>query len=346
MSPVDVDPRHDLVHTPDPNRERWRESYYFQFFDFNLGIGGFHGPGYRPMKGYSGVLNVLWGVDRGAMVATEKGRYESHDAVHPVGGLEWEIIEPLKKWRIRFDGMLNEGGLDPSVPVEAVVAAAEGEGPQVAAAFDLEFVRDQPAYLYREDPRWDGLFDGHIDEVGTVTGSLRIGDDSVEINGRGCKDHSWGVRDWGKPQGWRWADMLFEEGPELTVWRATFDGEEWLDDGAIYVDGAAEPITSFSESVTFAPRPRADRPAVWDFDIASENHRVRGSAEILYVFPLLFPFRTRDGKRGIMWNDRSVFRCETDDGRVGYGSAEFQFHAPEGSDRAPRPLVAGRSTSA
>jgi hypothetical protein len=42
----------------------------------------------------------------------------------------------------------------------------------------------------------------------------------------------------------------------------------------------------------------------------------------------------------MLWNDRTVFRCELDDGRVGYGSAEFQFHAPQDGERAPRPLVA------
>src|ERR1700759_3634604 len=341
MSPVDFDPNHDYVHTPDPGRERWRESYYFQFIDFKHGIGGYHGPGYRPVKGYSGVLNVLWGLDRPTLVATEKGKYTTHDTIHPVGGLTWNIIEPLRKWNITFDGVMNDGGVDPAIPVAAVTAGGEGDAAKVPASFDITFERDQPGYLYREDPRWDGLFDGHIDEVGTVTGSLTIGGESWEIDGRGSKDHSWGVRDWGKPQGWRWAEMLFEEGPELTVWRATFDGTNWLDDGAIYADGKADPITSFSESVTFAPRERADRPAVWEFDIASEHHHVKGRAEILRVVPLLFPFRDADGSRGLMWNDRTVFRCELNDGRVGYGSAEFQFRAPEDGSPAPHPLVAG-----
>jgi hypothetical protein len=339
MSPTDIDPRHDLVHTPDPERERWRESYYFQFIDFKHGLGGYHGPGYRPRKGYTGVLHVLWGLEMGTLVATEKGKYTTHDAVHPVGGFVWEIVEPLKKWRIRFDGQLNVGGHDPAIPVEAVVGVADGTGEKVDVSYDLVFERDKPAYLYDDNPEWDGLFDGHIDEVGTVKGTLTVGEKTYEIDGRGSKDHSWGVRDWGKPKGWRWVDMLFEDGPEVTVWRATFDGTHWLDDGAIYVDGVAEKITSFAESVTFVERPRADRPASWEFDIASENYRIRGRGEMICVAPLLFPFRTSEGTRGMLWNDRTVFRCELDDGRVGYGSAEFQFHAPEEGVKAPRPLV-------
>jgi hypothetical protein len=342
MSPTNFDPAHDFVHTPDPGRERWRESYYFQFVDFKQGIGGYHGPGYRPRKGYSGVLHVLWRLGHSTLVATEKGTYTTHDAVHPVGGFDWEILEPLKAWRIRFDGRLNDGGGDPALPVEAVVAVGDGSGATVDVSYDLIFERDKPAYLYDENPAWDGLFDGHIDEVGTVTGKLRIGSETFEIDGRGSKDHSWGARDWGKPKGWRWVDMLFEDGPEVTVWRATFDGENWIDDGAIYVDGAAEKITSFAESVTFVERPRADRPASWEFEIASENHRLRGRGEMICVAPLLFPFRTAEGTRGMLWNDRTVFHCELEDGRTGYGSAEFQFRAPEDGERAPRPLVAAR----
>jgi hypothetical protein len=340
MSPTDFDPVHDFVHTPDPERERWRESYYFQFVDFKQGIGGYHGPGYRPKKGYTGVLHLLWRLGGPTLVATEKGSYTRHDAVHPVGGFHWEILEPLKTWRIKFDGQLNDAGADPALPVEAVVAAADGTGGKVDLSYELIFDRDKPAYLYDENPQWDGLFDGHIDEVGTVKGKLRLGAETFEIDGRGSKDHSWGVRDWGKPKGWRWVDMLFEEGPEVTVWRATFDGTHWIDDGAIYLDGAAEKVLSFAESVEFVARPRADRPASWKFDIASENHRLRGRGEMICVAPLLFPFRTREGARGMLWNDRTVFRCELDDGRVGYGSAEFQFHAPEDGSRPPRPLVA------
>jgi hypothetical protein len=343
--PTNPDPRHDLVHEPDPERERWRESYYFQFVDFKHGVGGYHGPGYRPRKGYTGVLHVLWGLDLGTFAATEKGRYEQHDAVHPVGGFEWEIVEPLKTWRIRFDGDLNVGGTDPAVPVEAVVAAADGTGEKVHVSYELTFERDKPAYIYDEDPEWDGLFDGHIDEVGSVKGTLRIGDQTYDIDGRGSKDHSWGARDWSRPKGWRWVDMQFEEGPELTTWRVTFDGTKWLQDGAIYLDGEADPITSYAEALTFAPRPRADRPDRWEFDIRSGKHAIRGEAEILRVVPLLFGFRDADGNRGLMWNDKTMFRCETEDGRVGFGTAEFQFHAPADGSKAPHPLLASDAPS-
>jgi hypothetical protein len=94
--------------------------------------------------------------------------------VHPVGGFTWDILEPLKKWRIRFDGQLNVGGHDPPSPSRRG-RRADGTGEKVDVSYDLIFERDKPAYIYDENPEWDGLFDGHIDEVGTVKGTLRVG---------------------------------------------------------------------------------------------------------------------------------------------------------------------------
>jgi hypothetical protein len=54
--------------------------------------------------------------------------------------------------------------------------------------------------------------------------------------------------------------------------------------------------------------------------------------------PLQFGITDEQGERATMWNDRTVYRCVLEDGRVGVGSAEFQFRAPR-SGLAPHPLV-------
>lgn len=325
----DVERRHDLVHPPDPERERWRESYYFSFYDFRLGLGGYSSIGYRPSKGYSGSAHVLWGPERRTLVASEKGQTEGHDDEHLVAGLSYGVEDPFGPWSWKFDGRLNDGGSEVDCDLDAVGPVDESDSPSVDVTYDLTFTPDQPVYMYEENPEWDGLFDGHVDEVGRVTGSVKIGDSEVEVDGRGSKDHSWGVRDWSRPKGWRWIDILFEEGPEATLWRATFDGERWLQDGAIYGDGSAEPVTGFEEAIGYAPRPPADRPATWDFTIESGSRRLEGRAEILRCVPLRFPIRDAAGNKVIMWNDRTNFRCELEDGRTGIGSAEFQIRVTE-----------------
>ena len=335
-----IELRHDRVHVPDPERERWRESYYFLCYDFTHRVGVCSSIGYRPSKGYSGSMHYLWGEGLPNLVAMEKGRFAQHRDVHDVAGLEYVPGDPFGPWVLRFDGRLNDGGTDVAAPVEAMTEAAAFTGGGEDVRYDLTFTPDQPAYMYREDPAWDGLFDGHLDEVGAVTGTLTVGGREIAFAGRGAKDHSWGVRDWARPLGWRWVDMLFQEGPEATLWRVTFDGREWLADGAIFADGVAEPVTEFREAVTWARRAAdADRPATWDFLIASEHHRLRGTAEIVGVAPLLFGIRDAAGERAVMWNDRAVYRCRLEDGREGFGSAEFQFRVPA-SGAPPRPFTA------
>jgi hypothetical protein len=335
-----VDPQHDRVHPPDPARERWRESYYFFFYDFRHRVGVCSSIGYRPSKGYSGSMHYAWGEGLPNLVAMEKGRFDEHVDVHDVAGLEYVPGEPFGAWTVRFDGRLNDGGAGVAAHLDAMTDVGSFGGVRQEVSYDLRFEPDQPAYLYREDPAWDGLFDGHVDEVGRVTGTMTIGGRTIDFDGRGAKDHSWGVRDWARPRGWRWVDMLFEDGAEVTLWRVTFDdGSAWTADGAIFHDGVADPVTDFRESVTWAPRERADRPGAWDFLIGSARHRLRGTAEIVGVVPMLFPIRDADGNRAVMWNDRAVYRCRLEDGREGFGSAEFQFRVPE-SGAAPRPFTA------
>ena len=340
MNRQPINPGDDLVHPPDPARERWRESYYFHVFDFRLGVGVFSSIGYRPSKGYSGSLHGVWGPGRPTLVATERAPHESHDDAHLVCGLRYGALEPLGAWRVGFDGRLNDAGTDPAVPLAAMEPVADSPCRDVPVAYDLTFTPDQPAYRYREDPEWDGLFDGHIDEVGRVTGTITLDGETHAFDGRGCKDHSWGVRDWARPHGWRWADMLFEEGPEVSFWRVTFDGRRWIHDGAVYADGATEPLESFEETVSFVTRDRADRPERWEFALGTARRELRGRAEIVAVVPMLFGIRGEQGRKAFMWNDKAVYRLELQDGRVGVGTAEFQFRVPE-SGPAPHPLVAG-----
>jgi hypothetical protein len=338
MSAPAVDPRHDRFHVPDPGRERWRESFYFNFYDVRHNIGGYSSVGYRPAKGSFGSMQVVWGEGLATLGASEYGNYVAHEDHREVAGLLYAPVSELGPWRVTFDGQLNDAGSDVAGDQAAMAPTVKSPCLSVDVSYDLVFTPDQPAYLYAENPEWDGLFDGHLDEVGRVTGTLTVDGATFEIDARGAKDHSWGVRDWAKPKGWRWADMLFEEGSQVTLWRATFDGVRWLQDGAVYDGGEVFPLERFSEAVTFADRPRADRPAIWEFDLGAGPHRLRGRAEILNAMPLLFGITDEQGKRATMWNDRTVYRVELDDGRVGHGSAEFQFRAPADGP-APRPLI-------
>lgn len=311
--------RHDRVHEP-ADDSRWRESYYFSFFDQRTGIGGFSSIGKRPARGHSGSINVIWGPQIPTLIASELDSFGEHDDTYEVAGLSYESDRPFGSWRLRFEGVLNDGGDGLECDHAALGPTASSQAPKVEVAYDLTFTPSYPPYLYEHRAEWQNLFTGHVDEVGAVAGELRIGGVRHELDGRGGKDHSWGVRDWFKAQAWRWVDLVGEGlDAELALWRATFDGESWVEDGAIFTDGSALPLARYEEQVTTAPRVRKPRPAEVSIAVeAAGGRRLELSGRAVRVVPIFF------GREGLLsWNDRALVEC-TVGGLPAWANVEFE----------------------
>lgn len=312
----------DRVHPPGADR-RWRESYYFSFFDTSHGIGGFSSIGKRAASGHSGSINVLWGPDRPSLLASEFDTFTTLDDHHLVAGLSYASEKPFGTWRLGFDGQLNDGGSDLEPDDAAFGPVAESKADSVDVSYDLTFTPSHPPYIYAERSEWSELFTGHIDEVGVVRGTVTVDGEVLEIDGRGGKDHSWGVRNWFAPREWRWIDLVSDAGPEIALWRADFGSGEWIGDGAVFTD-ASPTITGYTETVTTTdrigepgkPLPTGMRARI---DTADGSHELVG--EVVRVLPVLFT-RTCDGRLERAWNDRALLRT-TVDGVPGFANVEF-----------------------
>ncbi|MQA84279.1 MAG: hypothetical protein GEV03_06570 [Streptosporangiales bacterium] len=315
--------RHDRVHEPVDDR-RWRESYYFSFFDTRHGIGGFSSIGRRPASGRTGSINVIWGPDIPTLVASEFDMFEVHDDAYAAAGLTYRAEEPFGRWRVAFSGPLNVGGIGVECDHAALGPAAKSETPKARVDFDLTFAPSYPPYLYRERPEWQELFTGHVDEIGAVRGTLAIDGREYAIDGRGAKDHSWGVRDWFKPYAWRWLDLLTESAaPEVALWRASLQPDRWVDDGAVYAAGGTAALTGYRETVETQPRERKPRPGALRAEVESDGGRVGFSGRVVRVLPVLFA-RGDDSERLVSWNDRALLECTYDDGSAGWANVEFE----------------------
>ncbi len=313
-------PHDDRVHEP-RSHPRWRESYYFSFFDPRLGLGGFSSIGKRPARGHSGSLNVVWGPDRPTLVASEFDSFERHDDVIEARGLRYASTTPFGPWQVTFDGRLSDGGDGVQCDEAAMGPVERSSAPSIDVAFDLEFRPTAPPYLYRERAEWHNLFDGHVDEVGRVTGTVTIDGTAHEVDCHGAKDHSWGVRDWYGVEGWRWMDVVGADA-ELTLWRATFDGSEWLDDGAVFTDGRTAELEHYEERVEWAERPRKPRPRTIEVDLTAGGRRTEFTGEVVRVVPTLFG-RDHEGRRETAWVDQSLVRCRSG-GKQAWGKIEFE----------------------
>lgn len=305
----------DRLHVP-ADHKGWRESYYFSFYDDAAELGGFTSIGRRPAPGHIGSINVVWGPDRPTLVASELDRSEGHGLPYRVLGLTYDCETPFGTWRLRFDGSLNDGGTE-ILCDPAAVAAAGPDG--VAVSYDLEFIPDSPAYSYDQRPEWKPLFTGHVDQTGVVRGTVTIDGVTTRIDGRGGKDHSWGVRDWFAPSQWRWVDLVTSDGlTELALWRATFDGESWVGDGALFGDGSTHALTALAEDYDTTERAVKPMPARWSVTASTETDELSFAGDVVRVCPVIF-----GGGRYRSWNDRVLVVGQTGDGRSAWANVEF-----------------------
>ena len=89
-------------------------------------------------------------------------------------GLSFELVEPMRRWRLRCEGR-----------------------PEIAFEIDFECtypVNEMPR-IYIERGEEVVMDMGHYAQSGRVSGSLRLGDRSFDLDGwTGERDHSWGRR--------------------------------------------------------------------------------------------------------------------------------------------------------
>lgn len=154
---------------------------------------------------------------------------------------------------------------------------------------------------------------------------------ATRFDGAGGKDHSWGVRNWFAPLAWRWVDLVSETGPQLTLWRASFEPGQWLGDGALYAGGGLQPLESYTEDLpaTAAAGPAVAStvrakplPGVLRADITAGDSKYGFTGRVRRVLPVRFS--RADGDRQLVsWNDRALVECTFDDGANAWANVEF-----------------------
>lgn len=85
------------------------------------------------------------------------------------------------------------------------------------ASLEYNFVANHAAYNYGSHadgcPKW--FASDRFEQSGHVRGTLRIGDKIIPFDTTGHRDHSWGTRDWGVAQHWRWVEA--QAGDDVSV---------------------------------------------------------------------------------------------------------------------------------
>jgi len=207
-------PEDDYTHRlgPEPT---FNESMYFNFFDRQESIGGFVRIGNRANEGHAEMTVTLYLPDGRVLFRFGRPRIQNNDSMD-AGGLCFEVIEPTQKLRTVYAGDMVElqEPRDMADPRKALA-----ENPRKTVSLDL--VHDAVGPMYGNDvgdsalPVEQQFAKAHYEQHMHVAGRLEIDGKSLEVDGYGLRDHSWGPRVWQAIHSYEWLTMNF--GPDLGV---------------------------------------------------------------------------------------------------------------------------------
>lgn len=211
----------------------WQDRFYFNIHDPEGEFAAITGLGAFPNRGYH----------QAYMFVVHKGMHYNYLNIRPLnadreemyaGSLKFEIVEPLKSWRLEV--------------------ADEANGIHASLQFDARC----PLYTFSPVHWQDGdrlvADQMHYTQSGRYTGSFQIGDQKWTDGLVGMRDRSWGVRAMAEVPMWIWVSAQFGT-YNVTAWLwETPSGELIHQDGAIvHESGEVQPIKTIEHDLEIAP---------------------------------------------------------------------------------------------
>ncbi|HEX9530951.1 MAG TPA: hypothetical protein VF954_07425 [Acidimicrobiales bacterium] len=316
MSPI-LDSHHDFAH-PVEGDTAWSESYYFNAYDPKTDCGFYTRTAIRPNEGTHDAGMSVW-VPGGGLAHLRSVREQRTmiDRDLAVGPLRYQLVEPLKQWRITAEGEGTTGPLAMDVAFEALMPAigADGQGRQGSGS---------------SAETGKMLNKGHLEQAGRWSGWIEVNGQRHTLGpeARGNRDKSWGPRRWGGPTMWRWFSVNIGDDTHLGGIRiGTAAGD--LHRGWAWKDGEHASIQEWQVTSELEDDGITHRVShVVALDKLGRKHELRG--DLLRVEP---------GKAGI-GPDKTIVNEGlarwTYEGRTGYGISEYLHQL----DANSRPVVA------
>lgn len=315
----ELDRRDEQRHSHD-DTELWNESYYLDWFNDDLSIGGYVRIGFYPNLDRVWYWACLVGPDRRLVSVVE------HDIPMPRSGSSLDV---------RYDGLwadhvVETPGEHMSINLESFALVvddptemyrSEPRGERVPFGFELDFETDRASYMWPDvTPRYEIPCRVH--------GTVQLGKETVRVDGWGQRDHSWGhARDWWSI-GWSWTAGRLDDGTRFHSTGGFFPDDDW---GVAYL--LAPDSTDFCEydSVRIGSDEGAEGlpirtvTAFGDLDL---DFRPAAYAPVLLTHP--------DGRQSRF--PRALCRVVTADGRSGGAWVEWN-QPPNRTVPQFRPIV-------
>lgn len=318
-----VDPADEGKHEPGPE-PLWSESWYFDFCAADGSIGGWIRLGLYPNWG---------GVGAGAPAGQGRAWYHAlvcgpgrptvavvdDEVAIPKGdsleirshGLWAEHIgtHPLERWQLANEASGVAVGPGPEAAAE-LYRPGGARGDQVPMGLDLEWETDGEPYHYVWTTRYEVPCKVH--------GEILLGDERIELDGYGQRDHSWAPRDWWQ-FGWVWTAGRLSDGTR-------FHGSDIRSPEARVGFGYLQPPEGGVVPAAW-PDPR-DGTVHAEEELGAEGLPTTASASIagltMAMEPIGWapvPLRGPEGQVGRF--PRAMCRFTAADGRTGHGWTEW-----------------------
>lgn len=310
-------PEDDGLHPLGPE-ENFNESMYFNFFDPEKSIGGFVRLGNRANEGRAEMTVCLFLPNDRVLFAFKRAQIDHNDAFD-AGGLTFDVLEPTERLRTKYEGgvieLANPKALsDPS--------KAFRESPRRRIKLDLIHDAAGPMYGQAHDAAEserdsDKQFaKAHYEQHMHVTGSIDLGDETIEIDGYGLRDHSWGPRYWQAIEQYEWLTLNF--GPDMgaMITRIQVDGSSTKEGGVVVRGDTVTPIDKVEIDAEYEDNGLYHRALTARIETRDgETHEIRG--KVLGFIPLR---NRREGMTTHIGEGMTEWEFE---GRKGYGLSEF-----------------------
>jgi hypothetical protein len=210
-----LEPEDEYTHTPD-EASNYNESMYLNAFDLKQEIGGWFRLGNRVNEGFAEMTVCIYLPGGRVGFVYARPEISSNDEMR-AGGLHIDVVEPFKHLKVTYSGkvcVLDEPGqmADPRVAFK--------NNPWVECEVNLDYRGVSP--MFGGKPQWDdgteleieaekSFSKAHYEQHCSVTGTIRVGEETIEMDGLGLRDKSWGPRYWQAIEWYRWLPFIFSD---------------------------------------------------------------------------------------------------------------------------------------
>lgn len=341
-NPFGVQPSGDLLQPIPTGVPGWSETMFFHAWspgeDGAEGVGVFIHCGRWPDDPTLWWAQVIALLPDGELLVDRSWGRAPDEHGPATGNLRIRCVEPLRRWRLEFDGA---GEI---TDVERMALGPSGAGPARAFTFGLDLEAAAPVWDMHAALGIDGLqWAAHHHTQGfRATGELTSGSGAARVvwpvRGSAIRDHSSGPRDVGRLGGLHFCVFVFPESGRvingLVNWDldgrvdhrtdAFFDGG--VDDGGTVAIGSSIRFTGLADHVTHEPR---NISVTLDRSDGSP-HRMAATRLHGYTLTFLAPNENINGldlrtePDGLIITQSTV-RVVAPDGEVGFGVVERDY---------------------